>query len=817
MRTLRGLLTRKETKVRTAALRAVRRLCASAVAWRAAWCEYVDLFVVPCIDGPRAALGGAGARGGLGADLCLEERLEALRLFALLASRPTTAPTPAMLSSVAAVADCPKDPLRGVALETLRQLATTNLPLLACGSVQHGGGAVAAEVRPRVPPGAPAASELQSTSGALAALEEYCVDGVGVLLHSVVREDGDSNGDVVSPALAVSVCLTIAHLLDAPTGRARVGLGELQLVVSPLTDVAMETERTGGLDPERLSSMRLSVHCLVELCRTWPGLLALASGPHGLRSLFGTMLMPPAERGHAVLDFVFRLLQMAHHCREPAHPRSARHGQAASRVARSPAFLAATLLSAAASGAAATGGSAHAAHSSPLHALKPAFYRHDLRCHTIVLRLQVLIECGLLRALETAGSACDLELALRAATLLRELLRLALPPHVLPEPLSIRLHQLATLTNAWMHRKAALAEEPPDGPGGPRQAAAAYAAEPAAHYSAGGGGRAAAGGGWVGGGGSRAGVEDTATLEGRGGRGGGATDASTFRSTYTSEMALSHGHGAAGGDALGGGGGPGEAERWILQRGPAKEEDEAYAISLMLQKTEITPADAMGGADGTGGAAGGLRRGGGCSATEAAGRPPCGPVFPKRLADALCLDVVHDFNELFPGAPPLLEGLQIDLREFCPDKGGGAERGSGGRRASRRGRSDSMTALLTSGRLPSMASAPAARMHSWAMRAWKYSGLWEQLLAKSLVPNDAAIDAARSRIDMRRMQEALGMDEATLSAQVCRRRRRHRRCLGTTRLAAALLRSGSDAHAPRQPWATPPPPPALSPSALPLP
>ena len=309
VRTVRDTLAGSDPKLRAAALRALRHLCVASPSscWRIAWREYVDLFVVSSLD----------RKNNLES---LNERVEALKLFRWLVAATPADITEAHLSSVVAVAECSEDPLRYASVEALRELAVADISVLAHGDRRVVGLGAHRDRAARFPRLTQRASTSEANAaggggGAAAALGEDVHrepgSGLMALVRAVVPEAEVS--EMAPQHVALGITLTLAHLLDEPSTRAYIRPPELQLLISPLTELQMsEPSKATPPAPQARSTMQLSSACLVAMCRSWSGLLSLASDPHGLRALLACVLQPPALRGHQLLDAIALALAMPH-------------------------------------------------------------------------------------------------------------------------------------------------------------------------------------------------------------------------------------------------------------------------------------------------------------------------------------------------------------------------------------------------------------------------------------------------------------------------------------------------------------------------
>ena len=315
MKVLRALLVAsREAKMRTAIARTLRKMIASAnpvvggLVWRAALCEYLDVFLVRCLD---RADGGDRTRRAEMEDAA--EKLEVLKLVRLLVHREPASLTSPLMAAVIAQAEAEGNHvLRGAAIEVLRQLAISDLATL----VRGGDGLFSAAVGANGSGG--------SAGGGLDVLGALTMgaptgDGLAALLHALVAES--ETGAPASPHIVTCVALTFCHLLDAPATRGHVRRMGLQQLLAPLTDLEMapllEEADTFERDRRR-GGLRACAAALVAMGRTWPGLFALASDSHGLPALLRCLLVPPVERGHLILDVVCELLLLPHLTRDYA-------------------------------------------------------------------------------------------------------------------------------------------------------------------------------------------------------------------------------------------------------------------------------------------------------------------------------------------------------------------------------------------------------------------------------------------------------------------------------------------------------------------
>ena len=414
---LRRVLAGREPKCRAAAVRVLRYLCHSAVLLTAAVDAHLaTVYAALCLERDS---------------LCVEERVQALKLFKALAAagEPERVP-PALLSAVVAVAGAEDDPLRPACLEALRLVAATNVATL-------------------------------SRRNALAPL-----------LAAVVPPT--ENGVPVDEHAALPIVHTFAHLLDAPATRAHVhGASAVQLLLSPLAEIDTPiAERRGRAMPLALAS-------IVALGRSWAGLIYLAADAHALPALLQILCVPnvaaeqapparrsahahptpdahhasppptspppPAPQAHMILDALFHLLRLGYLSRSVKPKTTNNSPTKMDTGSTSDEYAPSTL---------------------PSRRRRP-----DVLRLYIAFVVFALMHCGVLEVLVTLGSASDRLVAARAGELLRELLQLAASDALLPQALRVRLHQLASLTSTAMALRSGLADEAePKSSGAARQA-----------------------------------------------------------------------------------------------------------------------------------------------------------------------------------------------------------------------------------------------------------------------------------------------------------------------------------------------------------
>ncbi|KAL1522725.1 hypothetical protein AB1Y20_017700 [Prymnesium parvum] len=389
IRALRKLLAMRFKTVAPTAMRLLRYLVVkSSHARGVAREEFVDLFMIRSLEDRETS--------------SLAERVEALKFFeALMATEPSSISDP-QLSSVIAVAECAEDPLREAALERLRRLAVHDVATLSRR------------------------------------------DGLKALLQAVVPVTlGEAP---VGATLVVPIVHTVCHLLAHPETRAYLKPSDLRMLLAPLTELDVSSDVRE--QPAVMRGMQVATITVVALCRTWPGLIALSSDRLCLRALLSTLLVPPEERGHLILDSVFELLCMPHLRRDANKSMSERTADARSVSSPSGGF----------SSFVGTGLVAE------LHD------RPRLVQWYVVVVLQALMHCGLLQVLEEAVRSPHRQLASRAGELLRELLVMAKSDDLMQYAQRLQLHQLASLTTYAMSLRTGLRSDQP--PGVPPAAAA---------------------------------------------------------------------------------------------------------------------------------------------------------------------------------------------------------------------------------------------------------------------------------------------------------------------------------------------------------
>lgn len=272
-RMIRSSLTDADSRVRSTALRTLRYVCAATpAAWLAAWCEYVDLFVVRCLE----------RKGGFDQRI-LAERIEALKLFRWLVNTRPADITEPLLAAVIAVAECDADHLKYSCIEVLRELAVADVAVLDHRDSRADGLGAHRDLCPLRAPAVNATAARPPLAAAAAAaaatrLAQHTPmsagSGIIALVSALAPETDDT--EPAPPHVAMSIVLTLGHLLDQPHTRGYVRPSDLQRLLSPISELSMQAQPTPP-SAERLGHMKLSASCFVALARTWSGLLVRSS------------------------------------------------------------------------------------------------------------------------------------------------------------------------------------------------------------------------------------------------------------------------------------------------------------------------------------------------------------------------------------------------------------------------------------------------------------------------------------------------------------------------------------------------------------
>jgi rapamycin-insensitive companion of mTOR len=289
----------------------------------------------------------------------LHERMETLKLLRrIMEVEPTLVPKN-LVRSLVAICGHREDHFRRVCLETLRELAVTNTEVVA-----------------------------------------QC-DGLSTLFDAVL--------DSSCAELAESIILTLLLVLNEPTLRHFVRpVLDMQILLGAFTD----TDYPSGSGSDRKKRWNCARTAIVTMMRTWPGVLLLASEPHGLSSLVQLLPQPVDKEIHkAVLDTFSDILMIG---------RVGKRGSSGSQegsVAGGPYG---------ASGDVNVSGSKNSA-AAPLQDLM-FVTDHNLLDNFLVVVCMALLHCGLAQALIIMGmdnNKTNVDVAPRATELLMELMKLA--------------------------------------------------------------------------------------------------------------------------------------------------------------------------------------------------------------------------------------------------------------------------------------------------------------------------------------------------------------------------------------------------------
>lgn len=170
----------------------------------------------------------------------LAERVQALKVIRRIAEIDAAQMPPSLVASIVAIAGHKDDNLRRVCLETLRELALTNVAIVA-----------------------------------------EC-NGIKVLVDSIL--------DASFQDLADSLLLTLLLLLNEPATRQYIDpFMDTQILLAPFTD----TDLPAG--NERRQRWMASRNAIVTLMRSWTGIVVLTSNPQGLQSLIQLLVRPVGE------------------------------------------------------------------------------------------------------------------------------------------------------------------------------------------------------------------------------------------------------------------------------------------------------------------------------------------------------------------------------------------------------------------------------------------------------------------------------------------------------------------------------------------
>lgn len=170
----------------------------------------------------------------------LAERVQALKVIRRIAEIDAAQMPPSLVASIVAISGHKDDNLRRVCLETLRELALTNVAIVA-----------------------------------------EC-NGIKVLVDSIL--------DSSFQDLADSLILTLLMLLNEPSTRQFIDpFMDTQILLAPFTD----TDLPAG--NERRQRWMASRNAIVTMMRSWTGIVVLTSNPQGLQSLIQLLVRPVGE------------------------------------------------------------------------------------------------------------------------------------------------------------------------------------------------------------------------------------------------------------------------------------------------------------------------------------------------------------------------------------------------------------------------------------------------------------------------------------------------------------------------------------------
>eukprot|EP00158_Paraphelidium_tribonemae_P007702 Partr_v1_DN28334_c0_g1_i2_m78546 putative RPTOR independent companion of MTOR, complex 2 len=241
LKTLRIFLCSSVMELRGSSFRAIRYLITDEMSVTSAWAIGLEVFLIRalCRDSKFDA-----------------EREQAVKLIRVFAESSHTAKTlpVSVISSLAAISEQPDDKMRGIALETLCELAIRNISLV-------------------------------SSAGGLRCIFQTLVDGsVGV-------------NDFIIP--------TISFLLDTPENR---------FYIHPEVDVEMALFHfTDAYNKDASQNDRLKAcsRAVVNLLKTWPGLLILASDElRAVRSLVDALRLPYEDNTKFLINTLFDIFQL---------------------------------------------------------------------------------------------------------------------------------------------------------------------------------------------------------------------------------------------------------------------------------------------------------------------------------------------------------------------------------------------------------------------------------------------------------------------------------------------------------------------------
>ena len=242
---LRLLTVDKDPNCRAQTLRTLRYVLSSSTSVALFYHFSLDLFLIRALERESKYLW---------------ERLQAFKLYKKLFALSPSSLSRALVQSILAIAEQPKDDFRRVSLDALRELMLT-VPRLVCSC-----------------------------------------NGMRVLVDSIL--------DPACSDIAANLTLTLVFLLDQPSTRQHLRPSlDLVRLLSVFTD-------TSAPDSPDREARRLAAHrCVVTMMRSWPGILCLTHDPAALSSLVQVLALPVSVKGaswarEAVFDLLLEILSV---------------------------------------------------------------------------------------------------------------------------------------------------------------------------------------------------------------------------------------------------------------------------------------------------------------------------------------------------------------------------------------------------------------------------------------------------------------------------------------------------------------------------
>ena len=244
-RALRLLTVDKDPNCRAQTLRTLRYVLSSQASVALFYHYSLDLFLIRALERESKYLW---------------ERLQAFKLYKKLFACAPHSLSRALVQSVLAIAEQPKDDFRRVSLDAVREMLLS-IPRLTCSC-----------------------------------------NGVRVLIDSIL--------DPACSDIAATLTLTLVSLLDRPHTRQylRPSLDLIRLL-------AVFTDTSAPDSPDR-EARRLAAHrCVVTMMRSWPGILCLTCDASALASLVQVLALPVTVKGaswarEAVFDLLLEILSV---------------------------------------------------------------------------------------------------------------------------------------------------------------------------------------------------------------------------------------------------------------------------------------------------------------------------------------------------------------------------------------------------------------------------------------------------------------------------------------------------------------------------